>query len=285
MIRPSVVYNTINELSRSNQGLPFRPEEVEKAFPFFYFGFLFNKKLKEIDSVINLRVQVGRDEFADFPLGEFEAHLPAQRIADRSCQFRLVAIARPPAAGDHEIPNDMEFPLASGETVTIEFDRSNVVKPELAEGETRAEPRRGMGRLREELSQVDRSRLDTVALQASTAVIEFLKGDSESRIRKELEEFCFDLYCGVRVMAAYQVINSSYVGDKGEDVLVKNLFSGQVKGGFSSTFGTSAEWIKSCVPDSHNNRHERIEPTDEEYEVINAYGKLLQEAVEKDKSE
>ncbi|MNH85386.1 hypothetical protein D3C73_378270 [compost metagenome] len=279
MIRKETVSRAAPEIVRANKWAV-NPELVDAAFPYFYFGYLFNKKLQEINAVTMVRAEIAPNQFAEFPLGDFKADMTLEHIHNRGCQFRLVVTAFPPSEDFVDNPpSDLNFRLSSGEDVEVKFDRSHVPDESASADEgngARRQATRGSRQMREEINAVERARLDTCALQASTGVINFLKGDQAKAGRKELEEYCFNLYCGVRIQAAVQVINQNYVGDKGEDILVKNLFDNRVVPGFSINHGTSAEWVKSNINDG-SSRSGRYEYTQEEDDIIEAYVLFLKD--------
>lgn len=275
MIRQQAIRNFADHVVRTNQW-KMDPSQVEDSFLQFYYGYLFNKNIQPL---IGLAVTVRGD---DYNLGAFSADLSLEELHRPRGDFRLKVTAYAPHDGEvQQTPHDLFMRLTDGTELLIKFDQSNVAKKEPkepAEGEDNAKPRRsemrGTRTVEDEVTDHDRGAMNTVSMIASSKLIDHIAGDS--RVRKSIPEIAYRLGCTARIHAAVKVLNTHFVGDNGEDILVKFLLSGQTTGAFSADYGTVKEWMNSIQGKS---RHSEFEYTDEEQEVFDEYFKLLRELV------
>jgi hypothetical protein len=176
-------------------------------------------------------------------------------------------------------PDDLHMRLNDGADLYIKFDQSMVAKPTPVEGEAAAKPRtdrdrRGSRSVRDELTEHDINVLHSVSMIASSKLIEYLSSGGRAA-RKDLPEVAYRLGSTSRVIAAVKVINTQFMGEQGEDILVKHLITGKTQPAFSSDYGTNKEWMASL---KGNGQRGPFEYNDEEKDVFDEYARVLSQA-------
>lgn len=271
MIRPQAIREFAEYAIRTNQWA-IDPRLVEESFVQFYYGYLFNKN---IQSIVGLAATVRGD---DYPLGSFSVYLTMEELNRPRGDFRLKVTAYGPNDSEvQDTPSDLHMRLNDGSELYIMFDQSMVAKKEPAEGERPSKSRhaeqRGTRSVRDELTEHDISVLHSVSMIASSQLISYLSEGGRTA-RKDLPEIAYRLGSTSRVIAAVKVINTQYVGEQGEDILVQPLLTKKTIPAFSSDYGTSKEWMESIKGDASRGE---FEYTLEEKEVFDEYFKVLRE--------
>jgi hypothetical protein len=270
MIRPEAIRMFADHVVRENKWA-INPQLVVDYFVQFYYGYLFNQNIK---SIVGLAVTVRGD---DFPLGVFQTYITMEELNRPRGDFTLQVTAYGPNQNEvQSTPDDLYMRLNDGAELYIKFDQSMVAKPTPVEGESEAKPRndrdrRGTHSVRDELTEHDINVLHSVSMIASSKLIEYLSLGGRAA-RKDLPEVAYRLGCTSRVIAAVKVINTQFMGEQGEDILVKNLLTGKTQPAFSSDFGTNKEWMLSIKGDA---RRAEFEYNDEEKDVFDEYARVL----------
>lgn len=272
-VRPQALQNFAYAIVNDNRW-SINAQLVIDGYPYFLYGYLFNKYMQELG--LGLTVIVSGQ---DYPLGAFSADMTMQTLTKPDGQFRLKVTALAPDDNlVNATPDDLGMRLPDGGELNVYFDQTNVIRPDMPAGADES-PRksekqhRAQRALREEhMAPHEMANIRTVSHMAANGVISYLAGE-ESSPRKKLDEISYNLTIRNRIHAAVRVINANYLGENGEDVLVRNLFENRTHGGFSANYGTLKEWISAQPDGSHHSGS--FEYTKEELEVFEEYAKLL----------
>ena len=172
---------------------------------------------------------------------------------------------------ESEEPVVINFQLASGQRAAVQMgnyppDSGNGSQIEADMCAARTYIDRGNN---EHVSKETLVVFDTLATLASNALVDAHIASARHPESKHLEGQCYALYVPVRYNAVYQVIKQSIYDDKGNDVVVRNIVTGEVKFAHSSLFGTNEEWEKAAV--THRMPQPETEFTTCEQEIIDTF--------------